>query len=872
MPLWGRKPAPKAITASGRYVDLNDRQTVADLAMTRMAWQAMAWNYRNQIGELGQALRMKGQIISKVQFMAAAVDSGSDEPKVLTGEPDEDKDEDGHPWVPDRVAKAAVDCASRLPWEQGYEFIGRMSQGFDVAGECWLHGFKDADGEDVWKIRSTSEISPNGAGGMSVIDLPGRAARVIPPDSDETLIRLWVPHPEFGQLADSPLRSLLDVCEDVVMCSREVRAATLSRIASNGLLLVPNGVTMVKGTETVTPEQNRFMADFTTAMTAPIANEAHPSAVAPILFQGEAEDLHEIRHVTLTRDTDATVLERQTKCLDRIADSIDLPAEAMRGIGDANHWTAWLIDAQSFKNHLEPGCRLIVDSLTDAWFRRLLMMPVSDGGYGLSKDEARMVRLWYRAGNITENANRSGDADTAMDRGAISFKSYRVAKGFGEDDAPNEDDLRQIQLIKSVRLDPITMSQLAAQLLGTKEVIPATDRILDADGNPITQPQVIQGQTVPPGQVNGPAPVQPGQTAPGGPAATAPAGARVASAASAQGVLDSVKIITADQLADLDKALIERIRQAAESDLVRALEKAGNKVKAQAQGKRYQVLAAELADWGGPADQVCAHLGQTRVHELGLTEDVLLTLAFSYLAGKFTEWTTGAVKASVKTLATMIPIPLTVVAQLTQTMTDRIPAAWKKLEGSLRDRATKAMYGRHGDELRGEVPDTIVLPGDIRTALAEIGGHHDGAGGIAVGGDILRTLDSHADRVGFTWRYGITPRQNTFEPHYRVAGESFTGFDDPALTPPGGYEWVGPHMKPGDHPGCMCDSVYAWALADADAVALADLESNAGHTDRVLAAIDDAAGRTGTHSQRTRDERDRIMEVQRAWIERRAPR
>jgi hypothetical protein len=207
-------------------------------------------------------------------------------------------------------------------------------------------------------------------------------------------------------------------------------------------------------------------------------------------------------------------------------------------------------------------------------------------------------------------------------------------------------------------------------------------------------------------------------------------------------------------------------------------------------------------------------------------------------------------------------------------MTDRIPAAWKKLEGTLRSRATDAMYGRHGDQLRGEVPDSVILPGDIREALAEIGGPHAGPGGIALGGDLLRAVDTHAERIGFTWRYGITPRANTFEPHYALAGRSFEGFDDSALVTPPGYEWVGTHLKPGDHSGCMCDTVYAWALDDADDIALmADLpDSPAAHHERVLAGLDEAAGRTGTWSQRTTAERDRIVEVQRAWIERRAPR
>jgi hypothetical protein len=38
-------------------------------------------------------------------------------------------------------------------------------------------------------------------------------------------------------------------------------------------------------------------------------------------------------------------------------------------------------------------------------------------------------------------------------------------------------------------------------------------------------------------------------------------------------------------------------------------------------------------------------------------------------------------------------------------------------------------------------------------------------------------------------------------------------------------------------------------------------------SDRLLAELDDAVGRRGTTAQRNRDERDRILAVQREWME-----
>ena len=53
----------------------------------------------------------------------------------------------------------------------------------------------------------------------------------------------------------------------------------------------------------------------------------------------------------------------------------------MKGtLGESNHWTAWLIDAQTFKNHLEPGCKMIADSITESYMRRRLMEGLTSYG------------------------------------------------------------------------------------------------------------------------------------------------------------------------------------------------------------------------------------------------------------------------------------------------------------------------------------------------------------------------------------------------------------------------------------------------------------------------------------------------------------
>jgi hypothetical protein len=341
-------------------------------------------------------------------------------------------------------------------------------------------------------------------------------------------------------------------------------------------------------------------------------------------------------------------------------------------------------------------------------------------------------------------------------------------------------------------------------------------------------------------------------------------------------------VVTGAELAEIERSLRERLAVACDMALIRALERAGSKVRSAAQ---HTSMAAELKGLDPVA--VCplvvgAGDGPTALHELGLTEDSLLGEAFTALHEKFTRWTTDAVKATVRTLASTLDLPLTAVSALAQTMTSRIGTAWKGLEHRLKMRALRKLYGMAEDELRGEVPDTLVLPGEIRAALAEIGGLPPGGvtedgtparpgemlGGLATGRDVMALAGEQADLLGFIWKYGVTPRGRQFEPHRRLEGERLAGWDDQRLVPAAEMAWVGPHFAPGDHGGCMCDYIPAWALpAQRELVTGIAMDEQPGmRSVRLLAELDDAAGRR-TSATSTRDERDRIVALQRGWLE-----
>jgi hypothetical protein len=874
-----QKPRSSAVmTAAGQRIDLQDRNVINAIAATKMNWQHQAWNYRDLVGEMGSALRFRANALSKVGYIIAQVNDLEDEPIRIDAE---------NCTLDPAVAQAAQDALNRLPWRNGMSFGGTVDTCFNVTGEAWLHGRTDPKTrEETWVVRSTDEIQPvAGASALGVVEVPGRPAKPIDVKND-TLLRLWVPHPRFKALADAPMRWMLDVCEDIVLIGRELRAASRSRIAANGILFLPDSMHLARrepGSNDSDAETDEFSAEFEAAVLAPIANEGDAGSVVPIVIRGDAEDIAAVQHITFDRETSPTLIDKLNNALKRMGETLDVPPTVVTGIQDTNHWNAYVIDAQTWSNHLEPGQRMIVDSATEAYLRPILALPVTEGGYGLSPDQARTVQIWYDAGKVTENPNRSADAQAAYTAGVIGPKTLRRNMGFEESDAPTEDEQRMMLAFKTAP-DPATAGALISQAFGVPQVVQAAPGGVAPSGLP-AGPSVTRQSIAPPIGHQPPARALPANQASvpaGNPSAgqpSAPAGVAIRGAAHAQRVLDSdpgLKIIDGTRLVEIDRELRAKLLVACDSAVTEAIEKAGKRVASAAQHKVDKgVLAAHRGA------ELALFLGPEAVAELGVTEDMLLAAAFAYLATKFISWTTSAVKQAVKFAAATYGLELTAVAQLSRTLLARIPASWNHLEHSLRQRAMNKLFGKGGTEQHlGEQVDSIVMPGDIRSALAKIGGEPASGvteggrsdaplGGIATGGDLTAAIDKVNDRIGWLWKYGITDRGRHFEPHLALDGVKFTSWTEATLKTDGRDVWVGPYFHPGDHDGCLCDFIPVWAIPDhIDRLErdLAAPEAPSMQSDRVLADLDRAAGRTGTTAQQNVTQRQRVIDAQQRWL------
>lgn len=865
MGLFGTKAEPrkgKLLRASGMRINVRTADTVRTLASARQDWQSDAWGYRDMIGELRFGLQFRSRAVSRVKYFAAQVMPEEDEPIALNS--------DKGVTIPSSVAKIAQEEMARLPLSQGFGFLGVLDENFGVTGEAWLHGYM-RDGQETWEVHSVDEVRPGSDGRVSLRPYGSAAYRTIDPEAEE-MLRLWIPHPRYKILADSPMKALLNTCEEIVLAGQEMRSASRSRTATNGILLIPDTLTLLNAlkNDTSLVDDDAFMAELTAILLAPISNEGDPGQVAPAVLRGDKEDLAAVRHLRLERETSADLIGRINAGLERLARGLDIPPEIISGLGDSNHWSAWQIDASTYRYHIDPAVRIIADSLTEGFLRPAMI------ARGVAPEVAALVQVWYDAGNITENPNRGQDAKDAYDRGAIGFEPLRQALGFNATDAPSDEEVLRMVALR-IGIDPATSGQLLQVLFNPRQ-------------EPVTAGTPTGGGAVPPAAQEPKQITAPGQTPPdsGVPSPGAASLIKVLTAAATSPDEWAVDERSGRQLMDIDRALREQIQHAADAALSRALEKAGAKVKSKAQ--KDKVLVAALTDvkplW------CAAQVGQAQVLALGLNEQELISDAFAALEEKFTAWVNAAIENVIAVVLRLLGSKPgskradKLAARLRTQMGDRVDMGWQQLLKALNRLAERKLYHPEPDasEQQGEfAPGGLVPVGLVRGALAVIGGVSPGnvdadgvaefadrpVGGLGLGEDVTELLmDEGAQQLGYEWAYGVTPR-NSFLPHLDLDGRRFADWQDVVLTPPPKFAWVGDFMRPGDHRGCACDVITTYAIRQVPEVIDERLaEDTPGMRDvRILAEGDDAAGRTGTTAQLTRDQRDRVVALRKRYIE-----
>ncbi|WP_256788804.1 proline-rich domain-containing protein [Frankia sp. AvcI1] len=829
MAMFRRSGSPRRgrlLVASGAALDITDKDVVKREKRLRQAWQPEAWAYRDLIPELRYAHDWLGSAVSRMRLFAAAY---TDDPAAPPVPAEEVSD------LPTGLADAARAQMERLGSGRMAiaALLHTLSVNLEVPGETYLVGLEEPGGQEDWTIRSVDELVPTDEG-YRLRDLPADGAgytvsgELLDP-RHSYVARLWRPHPRYRALADSPSRAIIEICEELLDLSRGVRAAAKSRAMTNGLLLVPEELSVAVGDQSDSnPTADPFMTMFTRALMAAIVDEGSPSAVVPMVLRGPSDILETIKYLRLERDIDRTGVDTRAELIRRIATGIDLPPEVLLGTADANHWTAWQISADTFRHHIEPKVLFQVDSLTAGFLWPAL------AAEGFDAAEYRRVVIWFDPTELIKPPDHTANALQLFDRGAISWDALRQAAGFAEADEPTPEQLL-MQLIARLKALPPPVVQAVVQrmdpTLKIKEEVPPPIQEPDGNGNEPSEQD-------PPAEQGPPEDDEP----PTGPPANPSHTVQPITAAGGRST-DPYRFAVA--LADSDRSIIDRLQVAADAEMRQLLGRAGARIRTRVRADHH----ASSAINGIANMRVCATLGRARVlAAYAELEDEGEDSRWDQLAEFWRELIAAALAHIHARLGHLIPTATAAdLAELGSLLHQHADAAWQWLATALNGLFRRLLYTPDPepvtlpDEPAGPVlsDGRMLIPARlIRAALAMAGGAGgretspglgtDGTladptellGGLALGADVLAWLAQHQVRVqGWEWRH-FTLFRRAFQPHLELDGLHVTGLSDPQLINASAFPPTAT-LFPGDHEGCRCDLIPLLHVAASEANAQA---------------------------------------------------
>ena len=329
---------PRVLTAAAQRIDLDSKVEAQRQRLLRQNWQLQGWSYYDSIPEVGYAVDFIAHTAGRMRiFVAALSESGKSDLPIAIDDP-----ELGAPQaVIDACTNALRDLGNgRIELANVME---AMSINTSVTGEQFLLGQDDPKtGVTTWSIRSIEEVVVYNdqvmlrEGPMTNQGLLG----LVPLDPDTTFVtRMWAQHPRFRLLAQSPMRRLANSCEDLLILRRIIRATGRSRLAGRGILFLPSQANLpLLNDDNFSQSGDDFTSKVMDAMITPIRNEGDASGVVPLIVEMDGEQIDHVKWIDFAGSFDAQAGAVREELIKVIATGLDIPAEVITGITDANHW------------------------------------------------------------------------------------------------------------------------------------------------------------------------------------------------------------------------------------------------------------------------------------------------------------------------------------------------------------------------------------------------------------------------------------------------------------------------------------------------------------------------------------------------------
>lgn len=297
-----------------------------------------------------------------------------------------------------------------------------------------------------WDTRTVREVTTNlFVAGELDYALDGNAWRVVSvirPDRDEILKRSTLqvhgiwPHPADPEAPDAPLFGVLGVLDDMRWLNRLSRSQSANRVGMRGIIGVADSLTTADG---ATGES--FWADFQASLSRPMDD---PEDVSPVGVRGAAElvkpegsGMMGLSWIIPEFPYDDKIDSRMEKLIQRLAYGLPIPPEILTGLQAQSKATAFQVEGATYRAHIEPVALLVSQVATDTLAKFL-------------PDEAGRPEVVPDPTAILARRHSVADVEGAFDRGATGFAYLREVLGIPARAAMTEDDIELLRRLGKV--------------------------------------------------------------------------------------------------------------------------------------------------------------------------------------------------------------------------------------------------------------------------------------------------------------------------------------------------------------------------------------------------------------------------------------
>jgi hypothetical protein len=391
--------------------------------------QDQLWDYYYRLEEFSAAVNWKGNALSRVRLLAAEYIPGGDEPLPIAEGP-------------------AADAVARLAGGIGgqSQLMKLMGIHYNVPGEGWLVGHEDEDGEEIWAVYSADELRVREGVYQLRVGESQRAWEAL--GSDTMVVRFWRPDERYSYRATSVAAHALGSMSELDLINKRIVAETVSRLASNGILLYDRG--KLSFPQTANPSgvegQDPFAQVLVEVASRGIKDAMSAEAALKLPVGVDLGDNTETKladvmmALDLSNPIDDKLIPQRESAIRRLATALDLPSDLLLGVSGMNHWGAAQVEESGIKLHIAPDAEMICHALTKGYLTPVLRA----GGHDLIGPNGGRIVMWYDPSEIVQRPDKSDDAILAYDRLEISGRALRREIGMSESDKPSSADLDEM--------------------------------------------------------------------------------------------------------------------------------------------------------------------------------------------------------------------------------------------------------------------------------------------------------------------------------------------------------------------------------------------------------------------------------------------